>query len=294
MLLAVDARNRSLSIGFREGGTWVAKRRIAACPVRSADEYELLLRAFAAALPAGGTVGDVHRNVIDEAWMSSVVPSLTRPLREAVSAAFGVGCQVLGPGVRSGVRIRTDTPSEVGSDLVCAAAAAAELAKGPAVVVHFDAAVALSALGRSGDFLGAAIAPGFHTGIESLRASAALLPAVALAEYADGSFGGGKPGAGRSGAPVFGQAVGRNTVQAVRAGMTLGYAGLVERLALAQAEELVALGEAGSADEVALLGSGGEEGAAIFALLGRGRFVPDLALEGLALIAARSAKASKG
>jgi type III pantothenate kinase len=278
VLLAIDARNRAISIGFRDAGKWAAKRHIAAAPARSADEYEFILASFAERL----------EGKVDEAWMSSVVPSLARPLREAVGAAFGVECRTVGPGVRTGVRIRTDIPSEVGSDLVCAAAAAADLARGPAVVVHFDAAVAFSALGRSGDFLGAAIAPGFYTGIESLRASAALLPEVALAQYAAGAFGGARPEAERAGIPVgFGPAIGKNTIQAVRAGMTLGYAGLVERLARAQSEELVALGEAGSTKEVALLGSGGEEGAAIFAELGKGRFVPDLALEGLALIASR-------
>ena len=279
MLLALDARNRSISLGFRGPEGWVAKRRLASVPPRSADEYEFLLRSFA------GDLGET----IDEAWMSSVVPSLVRPLREAVRGAFGVDCRTVGPGVRTGLRIRTDIPSEVGSDLVCAAVAAADFARGPAVVVHFDAAVAFSALGKSGDFLGAAIAPGFYTGIESLRATAALLPEVPLAQYAAGAFEGGRQGA--EGVPSgFGPAIGRNTIQAVRAGMTLGYAGLVERLAKAQAEELVALGEASSLEEVSLLGSGGEEGQAIFAELGRGRFVPDLALEGLSLIAARSGR----
>jgi type III pantothenate kinase len=273
VLLAVDARNRTISLGFRSEGAWLARRRMASAPSRSADEYALVLKAFARELwdgPEGPSQGK-----ISEALMSSVVPSLTRPLREAVESAFGIPCSIVGPGTRTGVRIRTDIPSEVGSDLVCTAVAAADIARRAAIVVHFGAAVAVSALGRNGDFLGVAIAPGFYTGIESLRASAALLPEVTLAESI---FSG------------SGLAIGKNTVQSVRAGMCLGYAGLVERIIRAQTDELVASGEADAAGEVAVLGSGSEEGKAIFEALGFGSFVPDLVLEGLALIAGRAAR----
>jgi type III pantothenate kinase len=280
LLLAIEARNRLVSIGFRSGGAWLARRRIAAAPQRSADEYALLLRAFAReageapkdfkALAAGGDpgtrAGDVER--VDSAWMSSVVPSLAHELKAAVLSAFGLSCTVVGPGLRTGVRIRTDVPSEVGSDLVCAAAAARELVGGACVIVDFDAAIAFSAIGRGGDLLGVAIAPGMGTAAESLRASAALLPEAPME------------------GPVA--AIGKNTAQSIRAGMSLGYAGLVERIVRAQAEELAASGEADGPEAVAVLGTGGEEGRPIVEAIARGRFVPDLALEGIAAIAARS------
>jgi type III pantothenate kinase len=277
LLLAIDARNRSIYLGFRSGDEWLARRRIASAPARSADEYALLLGAFARELPLVASEGER----VDAAWMSSVVPSLTRPLAGAVESAFGLSCSVVGPGVRTGLRLRTDLPSEVGSDLVCAAVAAAQLAMRAAVVVHFDAALAFSALGRNGDFLGAAIAPGFYTGVESLRASAALLPEVTLSQSLSGAFEDLPPGGSWP-------AIGKSTAQSVRAGMLIGYTGLVERLVRAQAAELVAAGEAETIGDVAILGSGGGEGRAIFAELGTGRFVPDLVLEGLALIAKRS------
>lgn len=275
MLLAIDARNRSIYVGFRSGGEWLSRKRIAAGQTRSSDEYAFLLASFARELSGAGSSGADAVDAVGDAWMSSVVPSLTRELRAAVESAFGISCAVVGPGLRTGLRLRTDFPSEVGSDLVCAAVAAADIAKRAAVVVHFDAAIAFSALGRTGDFLGAAIAPGFYTGIESLRASAALLPEVALAQAFDG---------------VIGQAIGKNTTQSVRSGIFLGYAGLVERIVRSQIAELVAAGEADAPADIAVLGSGGEEGRAIFAELGMGQFVPDLVLEGLALIFDRSSR----
>jgi type III pantothenate kinase len=272
VLLAIDARNRAIAVGFRSGGAWLARRRIAASPARSADEYALVLRAFAreACLAGEGAAPGAEGPKVDSAWLSSVVPSLTKELRSAVASAFGLSTSVVGPGVKTGVRIRTDLPSEVGSDLICAAAAARELVGGACVVVDFDAAIAFSAIGRAGDFLGAAIAPGIETAAESLRASAALLPEVPLE------------------GPVA--AIGKSTAGSVRAGIGIGWAGLVERIARSQAEELAASGEADSPGEVAVLGTGGEEGRAILAALGLGKFVPDLVLEGLALIAARAAR----
>ena len=283
MLLAIDARNRSISVGFHQrpqaglpgAGRWLSRRRIGAIPGRSADEYALLLRTFAA--EAGGDAG----SVVDAAWMSSVAPSLAKELARAVGSAFGLTCSLVGPGVKTGVRIRSDVPSEVGSDLVCAAAAARELAGGACVVVDFDAAIAFSAVGRNGDFLGAAIAPGIGTAAEALRATAALLPEVPLAW----------PPQGQPDDP--GPAIGRSTAQSVRAGMAIGFAGLVERIVRRQREELAAMGEAESPEAVTVLGTGDEEGRHILACLGLGRFVPGLVLDGLAIIAARAAPAPR-
>lgn len=278
MLLAIDARNSAIAIGFYENagsglpgkGRWLSQRRIGAAAWRSADEYALLLQTFAE--EARGLSG-LPSPRVEAAWMSSVAPSLSRELGRAVASAFGLACAVVGPGTRTGVRIRTDVPSEVGSDLVCAAAAARELVGGPCVVVDFDAAIAFSAIGRSGDFLGAAIAPGMGTASNALRSSAALLPEVPL----EGSC----------------PAIGKSTAQSIRAGIGIGFAGLVERLASRQREELAAAGEADSPETVEVIGTGDEEGRVLFASLGLGRFVPELVLEGLALIAFRAAPATK-
>ena len=280
MLLALDARNRVISVGFYERppaglpgtGRWLLRRRLGAIPGRSADEYAVLLGSLAAeakGLAVGGAV--------DAAWMSCVAPSLGRELGRAVESAFGLTCTLVGPGVKTGVRIRSDVPSEVGSDLICAAAAARELVGGACVVVDFDAAIAFSAVGRSGDFLGVAIAPGLGTAAVALRTTAALLPEVPLSWSFSGH------------AEDTGSAIGKNTAQSVRAGMVIGFAGLVERIVRRQCEELTAMGESDSLESVNVLGTGDDEGKELFSSLGLGRFIPELVLEGIAIIATRMA-----
>jgi pantothenate kinase, type III len=276
VILAIDARNKDIYLGFLELGSsgerrWLSKSRLGVLAGRRADDYALLFSLYAdRAAETAGRPGGAHPPRVEGAWLSSVVPSLTRELAAAIRSAFGIACSVVGPGTKSGVKIRTDSPSEVGSDLVCEALAARALVRGPAIVVDFNSVIAFTAVGKGGELLGVAISPGVATSQAALRASAALLPEVSLA--------------GPS-AP----AIGRNTAQSVRAGLLVGCEGMVERITRRQSEEMVAMGEALSPEEVEVIATGDEEGQAIAASLGLGRFVPDLVLEGLAILACRSA-----
>ncbi|MBL8965940.1 MAG: type III pantothenate kinase [Spirochaetaceae bacterium] len=286
MLLAIDARPRSVAVGIRPlpGGPWLALKRFGASGERSADEYAFLLEATAeaafravSAVAAGaagsaapGAVAPIAAKV-GEAWISSVSPALTPRLAAAVSTAFGIEARIVGPGAKTGLKIRTDQPSEVGSDLVCAALAGRELAAreapgAPVLVVDFGAAIAISAVNAAGEFLGAAIAPGLETAAFSLHRSAALIPEVRL--------------------DLPARAIGRSTPESIRAGLLLGYGGLVERLVSLMGAELAA--EAPGAPPPLVLGTGEAEGRSILEAAGIGRFAPELALEGIALVAARN------
>jgi len=281
MLLAIDARNREVAIGLRDGSGWKAVRRFGAECERSADEYAQLMCLVAA--EASGTAAapfTAQAGIVGEAWISSVVPALTRALAKAVLNAFGVEASIVGPGVRTGVRIRTDNPSEVGSDIVCAAAAAREIAGGACVVVDFGTAITVSAVDGAGDLLGVAIAPGIASAASALRSSTAQIPEVRL--------------------EMPRRAIGKNTAQAVQAGILLGYSGLVDRLIGLQRGELSQAaregakeGRAAPAEAPAVIGTGDEAGEAIMEACGFDRFVPDLVLEGLALIASRSPRTGR-
>lgn len=252
MLLAVDARNRSTVAGFLDGRTWLGQVRLGTD--RTADELAFALEA------AGGRIPG---SPVDEAWISSVVPAATPRLVEAVRTAFGVDASVVGPGTRTGVRIRTDIPSEVGSDIVCSAAAARELCDGASIIVDFGTAIVLTAVDSGGDLLGVSIAPGLETAVAALRASTAQMPDVRL--------------------EMPKRAIGRSTVQSVQSGVLLGFGGLVERL--------VGLMQAEMGVPAEVLGTGDALGRAVLSDIGLGRFEPDLVLRGLAAIAGRNRRA---
>ena len=258
MLLAIDLRNRSASFGFREGKSWLGLCRSGVSPERSADEYAFFMeKAFERARRSGG------EGEVDSVWVSSVVPALTPRILEAAKTCFGLDAVLIGPGTKTGVKIRTDLPTEVGSDLVCSAAAAREIGGLPCLVVSFGAVLAISAVDASGDFVGASFAPGLSAAAESLRGSTAQLPGVRLDRPQ--------------------RAIGRSSAQSVQSGIVLGYGGLLSRLVELMSAELLASPSPGQ--KVQVLGTGDEEGRAILAAEGFELFVPDLVLEGIAIVA---------
>ena len=268
MLLALDARNSGIVAGFRDGDGWKSIVRLGVD--RSADEIGILLEAAAARAGVGPTTASV-----DEAWLSCVVPALTSRLVHAVREAFGIDASTVGPGTRTGLKIRTDNPSELGSDIVCSCVAArcvaareitSREAESPAViVVDFEAALVVSAVNADGELLGVSIAPGLETAARSLRASAAQIPEIRL--------------------DVPRRAIGKNTAQSLQSGIVLGYGGLVSRLV-----ELMSAEMGGSA---LVIGTGDETGRTVLESAGYDRFVPNLALDGLSILAERDRISAK-
>lgn len=254
MLLAADARNASISVGLSEGDRWVRRFRLSALD-RTADEYGFLISAM---LESGG----IRPDSIDAAALSCVVPSLSRRLQAALKSFLAPDREVLvvGPGVKSGMRIRTDTPGEVGPDLVCESVAAVSRAGAPCVVVSFGAVLTFTAVAAPADLLGVAIAPGLDAAVSAIRTAGALLPQVRLERPE--------------------RAIGRNTAESVRAGVVLGWSGLVDRIVSAMSDEL--------GGGVSLVGTGEYDAPPVSPQVGFHVWEPYLALDGLRLIAERN------
>lgn len=276
MLVAIDIRNKVITVGLGAQGSWAVVRKLGTLYQRTADEYAMFFRFMMeearAALPApvhgGRPVGISEGNpegVPSGVWISSVVPSLTLAVAEGAREVFGLEPRVIGPGVKTGIKIRTDQPAELGTDLVCQAAAGRDLAASAFIVVDFGVAITFSAVNQGGEFLGCAIAPGLEASAETLRLQAVQIPEVKL--------------------ELPSRAIGRSTTESVRSGILLGFEGLVGRLLDAITAELRAQG----ASEVEVFGTGEAAGRELLDRLGRGRFVPSLVLDGIAAIARKAA-----
>jgi type III pantothenate kinase len=203
MLLAVDVGNTNIVVGVFDGDRLVADYRLHTDDRATGDELgvlvtDLLERSHIAP-------GDVSAVVV-----SNVVPTLQRSVETLALVYFGQTPMVLGPGLRSGVRIRFDDPREVGADRIANAVAARHLYRLPAVIVDFGTATTFDAIGGDGDYLGGAIAPGIQVSHDALVSHAALLRRVELV------------------APP--SAVAHNTTTGMQSGLVFGYVGLVEGL----------------------------------------------------------------
>lgn len=210
MLLVVDVGNTNTVLGALDGATVLHRWRVSTTP-RTTDETSLLLLDLLRLRGLGAA--DIRGVVI-----SCVVPSVLYSLEKASRRIFDQEAMVVGPGLKTGLRVRTDNPREVGADRIVNCVAMLERRPGPFVVVDFGTATTFDCVDARGDYIGGAIAPGFGISAEALTSRTAKLPRVEVERPA--------------------RAIGANTVESMQSGLFWGYVGLVDGLARRCKDEL--------------------------------------------------------
>lgn len=169
MLLTIDVGNTNVTMGVFEGEELIATFRMTTKLQRTSDEY-------------GITIIDLlEHNRISSGWITdiiiaSVVPNVMHSLGSALIKYFGVTPLVVESGIKTGVRIATKNPRQIGADRIVDAAAAYELYGGPVIVIDFGTATTYDLVDDSGAFVAGVTAPGIRTSAKSLWDSAAKLP----------------------------------------------------------------------------------------------------------------------
>ena len=211
MLLTLDISNTSIKAGVFNGETLVANWRFATERQKLADDYAMLLLGLfqASGIPASEIKG---------VSLSCVVPPLRSVFDTLARKYLHLTPLIVGPGIKTGVKLAVDNPREVGADRVVNSLATYRLYGGPAIAIAFGTATVFDCISAQGEYLGGAIAPGMVTSLESLTRSAAQLFQVELVRPA--------------------KAIGKNTVTTMQSGVVLGFAGLVEGLVKRLKDEL--------------------------------------------------------
>ncbi len=217
MVLTADIGNSSITVGLfgakSEGsdGELVCKSKYSTDARKSADEYAALIyNTF--------TLNGIGAEAIEAVMIASVVPQLTDVIKDALSKLIECRIYVLGPGIKTGVNIRTDDPSELGSDIVANAVGALSVAEPPFVMIDMGTATSVFAVDRHRAIVGGCIAPGLRISLDALKNSTSQLPAVSL-------------NATRS-------VICKNTDSAIRAGLLGGHAMMIDGMIDAFAREL--------------------------------------------------------
>lgn len=168
MLLTIDLSNTHITLAGAEDGKILFSCRMATDKTRTADEYAVFMRLM---LRDHG----VECAGLDGCILSSVVPELTIPLSRAAQALTGTRTMIVGPGVKTGLNIRLDDPSELGSDFVAAAVAALDAYKLPVATITMDTAMGIGVIDGTGSYIGGVIAPGVMVSSAALTKRASLL-----------------------------------------------------------------------------------------------------------------------
>ena len=249
LLLAIDAGNTNVVLGLYRGESLVADWRITSPAAWTGDEVAVLL-------------GDLFRlrkvelREVGGVVIGSVVPGLTPALEEASVEHLGVQPVVVGPGVRTGIRIAIENPKEVGADRIANSLAAFRRYGGPAIVIDLGTAVTYDAISAAGDYLGGAIAPGVGISLDALVAHTAKLIRVELS------------------APD--SVIGRSTLTAIQSGLLWGFVGQIEGMVRRMKAEL--------GGEARVIATGGQAGMVAGLTTVIDEVDPGLTLEGLRLI----------
>lgn len=203
MLLAIDVGNTNIVLGGIRDGSQVFSARLKSDRSKTADQYALDIQGIL-------TLYGVKPEEIKGGILSSVVPYLQSVLPAAVRILTGIELMIVGPGIKTGLNIRMDNPSSVGSDLIVAAVAARAKYKTPIAIVDMGTATTLSVVQNGNDYVGGMIIPGLWTSMNALSANAAQLPYIDLTGPA--------------------KLLGTNTIDCMRSGAINGTAAMLDGL----------------------------------------------------------------
>ena len=202
MLLAIDIGNSNVTLGVFQGQRLRMRAKASVQTRRSADEYAAM---FYDLLRLHG----IGREEIDGCILSSVVPAVTGLVEAAARTVAAVPVLRVGPGMRTGFRIRIDDPSQLGSDIVADTLAALTEYGAPLVLIDAGTVTTVAAVDESRTSLGGCIVPGIRPSAEMLKETTALLPAIELAGAEEACLG-------------------RNSADAIRRGLLWGSAMMID------------------------------------------------------------------
>lgn len=207
MVLAIDIGNTNVVLGCFDRDEIRLFSRLATKKGSTSLEYAMSIKSM---LEFEGISGQSFEGCI----ISSVVPSLTNALKSAAELLTGKTPLVLGPGIKTGLRILLDNPSQLGSDRVADTVAASNLYPCPLITVDMGTATTLSVVDAHKNFIGGMIVPGLKVSLNSLGANTAQLPKIGLDPPKN--------------------AIGKNTVDCIRSGMiyftAAGIDGMIEQI----------------------------------------------------------------
>ena len=173
MLLVLDVGNTNITCGIYDGDKLAHTFRIMSRTPRTSDEFGVAICDLAARQ-------GVDPKEVDGVAIASVVPNIMHSLIASVKKYFNIDPLVVGPGVKTGIKIDTPNPKEIGPDRIVDAVAAYEKFRGPILVLDFGTATTYDLVTDDGRFTVGITAPGVRISAEALWMGTAKLPEIEI------------------------------------------------------------------------------------------------------------------
>lgn len=210
MLLTIDVGNTNITLGVFQEKFLLATFRLTTKMQRTSDEF-------------GVAICDLleHNQIdiksIEDVIVASVVPNVMHSLASAVIKYFGIHPVIVEAGIKTGIRVATENPRQVGADRIVDAVAAYELYGGPVIIIDFGTATTYDLVDADGAFIAGVTAPGLQISANALWGAAAKLPEVEI----------------RKPATILAQ----ETISSMQAGLFFGQIGQTEHIVRSMKKE---------------------------------------------------------
>ena len=210
MLLTVDVGNTNITFGLFKGEDLKYSFRMMTKQPRTSDEYGVSVMMLLQQM-------DVKKEEVEGIIIASVVPDIMHSLVGGLERYVGRKPLIVGPGVKTGIKIVTENPREIGADRIVDAVGAYEKYGGPVLVMDFGTATTYDLISASGEFLAGITAPGIRISAKALWQDTAKLPEIEIK----------KPDS----------ILAQNTVTSMQAGLVYGQIGQTEYMVKKVKEE---------------------------------------------------------
>lgn len=201
MLLVIDVGNTNITLGIFEEERLSANFRITTRIARTSDEYGIIIQDL---LKSKGM--DISQ--IEAVAIASVVPGIMHSLKSAIIKYLNITPFEIGAGTKTGIKIITPNPKEIGPDRIVDAVAAYDLYGGPLIVIDFGTATTYDLISEDGSFLAGITSPGIRICADALWHQTARLPEIEIKKPAS--------------------ILAKETISSMQAGLVYGYIGQTE------------------------------------------------------------------
>lgn len=211
MILTIEIGNSNIVFGCVEEEQILFQGRVNTDRLKTSDQYCIDLKTLL-------EIYETPLERIEGTIISSVVPQVLNSMQAAVRKLTGKNALVVGPGLKTGLNILLENPAQMGAGLVAADVAALREHKPPLIIVDMGTATTMSVLDENGAHLGGCVCPGVRLSMDALTKNTSLLPGIQLDQPK--------------------KAIGRNTADAMRSGIMMGTASMLDGMIDRFQEEL--------------------------------------------------------
>ena len=201
-IIAVDIGNTETTVGIGSKDNWDSYR----FTTRDTNTPDELLALFNSTFQINSEV----KKDIEGAIICSVVPQATNSFSEAIRKYLNLEPVIVGPGIKTGLKVNIDNPKELGPDRIANSVAGYLITETDTVVIDLGTATTFDVVSKNKEYLGGSIAPGIKISLDALTLKTASLKSVEL--------------------DTPNKVIGKNTYEAIQSGLIMGHASMIDSM----------------------------------------------------------------